>query len=57
MKYESFVYTQLSDQTVQFSVNTQFFVYTQINVKTILFETIQFSISTQFKCQIVLFDP
>ena len=25
-----------------------FFVYTQLNVKTILFQTIQFSISTRF---------
>ena len=25
--------------------------------KTVLFQTIQFSISTQFKCQTVLFDP
>ena len=29
----------------------QFFAYTQLNVKTVLLQTIQFSISTQFKCQ------
>ena len=29
----------------------QFFVYTQLNVKTGLFQTIQSSISTQFKYQ------
>ena len=33
------------------------FVYTQLNVKTVLSQTIQFSISTQFKYQTVLFDP
>ena len=27
------------------------FVYTQLNIKTVLFQTIQFSISTQFKCK------
>ena len=35
---------------VQFSVIIVF-VYTQLNVKTALFQPIQFSISTQFKCQ------
>ena len=29
----------------------QFFVYTHWNVKTVLFQTIQFSLSMQFKCQ------
>ena len=38
-------------------VIVQFFVYTQLNVKTVLFENIPFSISTQFKRQTVLFDP
>ena len=48
------------------------FVYKQLNVKTVLLQTIQFSISTQFQCQkqfyfkqfslayvhsLVLFDP
>ena len=33
------------------------FVYTQLNVKTDLFQNIQFSKSKQFKCQTVLFDP
>ena len=33
------------------SIKHQSFVYTQLNVKTVLFQTIQFSISTQFKCQ------
>ena len=33
------------------------FVYTQLNVKTVLFQTIQFSIITQFKCKRVLVDP
>ena len=35
-------------QTTQFSI---IFVYTQLNVKTVLFQTIQFSISIQFQCQ------
>ena len=30
------------------SIKYQSFVYTQLNVKTVLFQTIQFSISTQF---------
>ena len=33
------------------SINHQSFIYTQLNVKTVLFQTIQFSINTQFKCQ------
>ena len=33
------------------------FVYTQLNVKTGLPQTTQFSLSIQFKCQTVLFDP
>ena len=32
-----------------------FFAYTQLNDQTVLFQTFQFSISTQFKCQTVLF--
>ena len=35
----------------------QSFVYTQLNHKIVLFQTIQFSLSTQFKYQIVLFGP
>ena len=34
-----------------FSIIIVFFIYTQLNVKTFLFETIQFSLSTQFTCQ------
>ena len=34
-----------------------FLVYTQVNIKTVLVKNIQFSISTQYKCQTVLFDP
>ena len=37
-------------QTIQFSISRQFFVYTQLNVKTVLFQTTQFRLSTQFKC-------
>ena len=35
------------------------FVYTQLNVKTVLFQIIQFTISTQFEYQIIkyLYDP
>ena len=29
----------------------QIFVYKHLNVKTALFQTIQFSVSTYFKCQ------
>ena len=63
IKFKSFAYAQLNDQTVlfqtiKFSISTGFFfVHTQLNVKTVLFQAIQFSISTQFKCQTVLFDP
>ena len=32
-------------------VQVQSFVYTQINVKTVLFQMFQLSINTQFKCQ------
>ena len=32
-------------------VLVQFFVYSQLNVKTVLFQTFQFGISTQYKCQ------
>ena len=35
----------------------QSFVYTQLNVKTVLYQNIQFSMSTTFKCQTFLFDP
>ena len=35
-------------QTIQFSISTVFFVYTQLNDKIVLFQTIQFSISKQF---------
>ena len=35
----------------QFSLEKEyFFVYTLLNVKTVIFQTIQFSISTQFQC-------
>ena len=37
-------------QTIQFSIIIVF-VHAQLNVKTILFQTIQFFQSTQFKCQ------
>ena len=37
-------------QLIQFSISTDF-VYTQLNVKTVLCWTIQFSISMQFKCK------
>ena len=43
-------------QAIQFGKSTVF-IYTQLNVKTILLQTIQFSISTPFKCQTILFDP
>ena len=41
IKHQSFVYTQLNDQTVlfetiQFSICTQFLVYTQLNLKIVL---------------------
>ena len=38
-------------------IKHQLFVYTQLNDQTVLFQTIQLSISHLFKCQIVLFDP
>ena len=34
-------------QTIQFSISIVF-VHTQLNVKTVLFQAIQFNISTQF---------
>ena len=37
-------------QTNQFSISIVF-VYIQLNVKTVLFQTIQFRMSTQFNCQ------
>ena len=42
-----YVYTVLS-QTIQFKHQYRFFVYTQLNVKAVLFLTIQLSISTLF---------
>ena len=39
------------------SIKHQSFGYTQLNDQVVLFQTIQFSISTQFKCQTVLFNP
>ena len=39
------------------SIKHQSYFYTQLNVRTVLFQTIQFSITTQFKCQTVLFNP
>ena len=36
--------------TIQFSINVVF-VYKQLIVKTVLLQTIQFCINTQFKCQ------
>ena len=41
-------------QTIQFSMSIVF-VYKQLNVKTIPFQTIQFSINMQFNCHAVLF--
>ena len=38
-------------------IKHQSFLYTQLNDQTVLIQTIQFSISTQSKCQTVLFDP
>ena len=41
------------------SIKHQPFVYTQLNVQTVLFLTIQFNMSfvcTQFKCQTLLFN-
>ena len=35
-------------QLIQFSISTDF-VYTQLNVKTVLYQTIQFSVSTVSK--------
>ena len=32
------------------------FVYTELNDKTILFQAMQFSINTEFKCQTNLFE-
>ena len=34
---------------IHFYTSNCFFVYTQLNIKTVLFQTIQFSTSTQFK--------
>ena len=41
-------------KTIQFSISIVF-VYTQLNVKTVLFQTIQFSISTVSMSKTVLF--
>ncbi len=41
-------------QPIQFSIST-YFVYTQLNVKTVLYITIQFSVSTVSKSKTVLF--
>ena len=38
-------------------IKQQSFVYTQLHFQTVLFLTIQFSISTQFKWQTILLDP
>ena len=37
--------------TDDLSIAVQFFIFTQLNVKTVLFQTIQFTLSTQFKGQ------
>ena len=37
-------------QLILFSISTDF-LYTQLNVKTVLHQTIQFSVSTLFSCQ------
>ena len=39
------------------SIKYQPFVYAQLNDQTVLFQTIQFSMNTQFQCQTVIFDP
>ena len=42
------------------SIKHEWFVYTQLNDKTVLFQTIQFNmlfVCTQLKCQTGLFDP
>ena len=39
-----------SIQVIQFSISIDF-VYTQLNVKIVSFQTIHFSISRQFKCK------
>ena len=41
------IYCQIKFQTIQFSISI-IFVYKQLNVKTVLFQAIQFSMSTQF---------
>ena len=41
-------------QTNPFSISIDF-IYSQLNVKTVLFRIIQFSVSMQFTCQTVLF--
>ena len=39
----------------QFSlIKVLFFIYTQLHVKTVLFQTIQFNLSTEFQCQCIL---
>ena len=39
------------------SIKHQSFVYKRLNIQTIVFQTIQFSISAEFKCQTFLLDP
>ena len=41
-------------QTIQFSISTQFFVYTQLNDQTVLFQKIYFSWS--FNAELCHFD-
>ena len=38
------------------SIKHQSFVYTQLNDKTVVFQTIPFNICRQFECETVLFD-
>ena len=38
-------------------IKHQSFVYTWFNDQTLVFQTILFNMSTQFKCQRILFDP
>ena len=41
------IYSRIKFQTIQFGMSIVF-VYKQLKVKTVLFQIIQFSISTQF---------
>ena len=38
-------------KTIQFNISIVIFFYTQLNVKTVLLQTIQFSINTKFRYQ------